>query len=117
MRRFAGNSHRFLGFAWLLGLLDAPLGAAAETGAEARLPRCALLTRRGGMLSRSLFGCHRPTLARSLSFEGETKMSKGERHGNRETKKPKKDKIKTNAAAPSQKIASGQVSFSPGKKK
>jgi len=44
-------------------------------------------------------------------------MSKGERHGNRETKKPKKEKIKTIAAAPSLKSGSGQVSFSPGKKK
>ena len=30
-------------------------------------------------------------------------MAKGEQHSNRETKKPKKEKIKTIAAAPSQK--------------
>jgi len=42
-------------------------------------------------------------------------MSKGERHGNREQKKPKKEKIKVIAAAPSQK--GGAPSFTPGKKK
>ncbi|WP_420968659.1 hypothetical protein [Bradyrhizobium sp. B120] len=42
-------------------------------------------------------------------------MSKGERHGNRETKKPKKEKIKVIAAAPS--LKGGQPSFTPGKKK
>jgi hypothetical protein len=35
--------------------------------------------------------------------QGETAMSKGEQRSNRETKKPKKEKIKTIAAAPSQK--------------
>ncbi|MGF6308449.1 hypothetical protein ABIB82_003446 [Bradyrhizobium sp. i1.8.4] len=44
-------------------------------------------------------------------------MSKGERHGNRESKKPKKEKVKVIAAAPSQKGGSGQPSFTPGKKK
>lgn len=48
-------------------------------------------------------------------LEMETDMSKGERHGNREVKKPKKEKIKVIAAAPSQK--GGQPSFAPGKKK
>jgi hypothetical protein len=48
----------------------------------------------------------------------ETDMSKGERHGNRESKKPKKEKVKVIAAAPSQKGgSSGQPSFAPGKKK
>jgi hypothetical protein len=42
-------------------------------------------------------------------------MSKGERHGNRATKKPKKEKIKVIAAAPSQK--GGQPTFTPAKKK
>ena len=44
-------------------------------------------------------------------------MAKGEQKGNRETKKPKKEKIKIIAAAPSQKTAGWQPSFSPGKKK
>ena len=44
-------------------------------------------------------------------------MAKGEQRGNREVKKPKKEKIKTIAAAPSQKTAAWQPSFAPGKKK
>jgi hypothetical protein len=47
----------------------------------------------------------------------ETDMAKGEQKGNREAKKPKKEKIKTIAAAPSQKTASWQPSFATGKKK
>jgi hypothetical protein len=47
----------------------------------------------------------------------ETGMAKGEQKGNREAKKPKKEKIKTIAAAPSQKTASWQPSFASGKKK
>jgi len=35
--------------------------------------------------------------------QGETAMAKGEQRSNREAKKPKKEKIKTIAAAPSQK--------------
>ena len=117
MRRFAPNSHCFLGFPGSAGcLLSGCPGAAAATAARARLPCCALLPRRCGMLSRSLFGYHRPTLGDHCRVK-EIEMSKGERHGNRETKKPKKDKIKTNAAAPSQKTGSGQIAFSPGKKK
>ena len=42
-------------------------------------------------------------------------MAKGEQKGNREAKKPKKSKIKTIAAAPSQK--SYQPDFASGKKK
>jgi hypothetical protein len=44
-------------------------------------------------------------------------MAKGEQRGNREAKKPKKEKIKTIAAAPSQKAAGWQPSFASGKKK
>jgi hypothetical protein len=44
-------------------------------------------------------------------------MAKGEQKGNREAKKPKKEKIKTIAAAPSQKTASWQPNFASGKKK
>jgi hypothetical protein len=46
-------------------------------------------------------------------------MAKGEQKGNRESKKPKKEKIKTIAAAPSQKgMAAGwQPTFGSGKKK
>jgi len=44
-------------------------------------------------------------------------MAKGEQRGNREVKKPKKPKIKTIAAAPSQKSVSWQPDFASGKKK
>ena len=47
----------------------------------------------------------------------ESDMAKGEQKGNREAKKPKKEKIKTIAAAPSQKTAGWQPSFGSGKKK
>jgi hypothetical protein len=47
----------------------------------------------------------------------EIEMAKGEQKGNRESKKPKKEKIKTIAAAPSQKTAGWQPSFGSGKKK
>ena len=45
-------------------------------------------------------------------------MAKGEQRSNREKKKPKKEKIKTIAAAPSQKGTSGwQPMLGSGKKK
>jgi len=44
-------------------------------------------------------------------------MAKGEQRGNREAKKPKKQKIKVIAAAPSQKAAAWQPSFTSGRKK
>jgi hypothetical protein len=44
-------------------------------------------------------------------------MAKGEQRGNREAKKPKKEKIKTIAAAPSQKAAGWQPGVASGKKK
>ena len=46
-------------------------------------------------------------------------MAKGEQKGNRESKKPKKEKVKTIAAAPSQKGAAavGQPNIGSGKKK
>jgi hypothetical protein len=47
----------------------------------------------------------------------ETDMAKGEQRGNREAKKPKKQKIKTIAAAPSQKTAGWQPGLASGKKK
>jgi hypothetical protein len=43
--------------------------------------------------------------------------SKGERRGTREAKKPKKEKIKVIAAAPSQKAANWQPGFAQAKKK
>ena len=50
--------------------------------------------------------------------QGETAMAKGEQRSNRETKKPKKDKIKTIAAAPSQKgVGSLQSGVGSTKKK
>jgi hypothetical protein len=49
----------------------------------------------------------------------EIDMGKGEQKGNRESKKPKKEKVKTIAAAPSQKGAAAgwQPTFGSGKKK
>ena len=44
-------------------------------------------------------------------------MAKGEQKGNREAKKPKKQKIKTIAAAPSQKTVEWRPSFGADKKK
>lgn len=44
-------------------------------------------------------------------------MAKGEQKNNRETKKPKKEKVKTIAAAPSLKTASWQPGAASGKKK
>jgi hypothetical protein len=46
-------------------------------------------------------------------------MAKGEQKGNRESKKPKKEKVKTIAAAPSQKGATAgwRPTFGSGKKK
>ena len=57
------------------------------------------------------------SLNASSSNLKENSMAKGEQKGNRESKKPKKEKIKTIAAAPSQKAAGWQPSFGPGKKK
>jgi hypothetical protein len=51
-------------------------------------------------------------------LQGETGMAKGEQKNNREAKKPKKEKIKTIAAAPSQKgVGSLQPAFGSNKKK
>ena len=44
-------------------------------------------------------------------------MAKGQQRSNRETKKPKKDKSKVIAAAPTRKEAGWQPDFGPGKKK
>lgn len=44
-------------------------------------------------------------------------MAKGEQRSNRETKKPKKEKIKTIAAAPSQKTAEWRPAIGTDKKK
>ncbi|WP_426410223.1 hypothetical protein [Bradyrhizobium ganzhouense] len=64
-------------------------------------------------------GCVLPSVELS-EFETpeETKiMAKGQQRSNREAKKPKKDKAKTIAAAPSRKDAAWQPDFGPGKKK
>jgi hypothetical protein len=53
----------------------------------------------------------------SVAQRKEDDMAKGEQKGNREVKKPKKQQIKTIAAAPSQKTAGWQPSFASGKKK
>lgn len=52
-----------------------------------------------------------------LEKQEETAMAKGQQRGNREAKKPKKEKIKVIAAAPSQKAAGWQPSLMPGRKK
>ena len=52
-----------------------------------------------------------------LENQQESDMSKGERRGNREVKKPKKEKIKVIAAAPSQKTGGWQPTLGSGKKK
>ncbi len=44
-------------------------------------------------------------------------MASGEQRGNREAKKPKKPKVKTIAAAPSQKTGGWQPNVGSGKKK
>jgi hypothetical protein len=48
---------------------------------------------------------------------GEIDMAKGEQRSNREAKKPKKEKIKVIAAAPSQKTGGWQPTQNTGKKK
>ena len=47
----------------------------------------------------------------------ESGMAKGQQRSNREAKKPKKDKSKVIAAAPSRKEAAWQPDFGPAKKK
>lgn len=47
----------------------------------------------------------------------ESDMAKGQQRSNREVKKPKKDKAKVIAAAPSRKEAAWQPDFGPAKKK
>jgi hypothetical protein len=47
---------------------------------------------------------------------GDDVMAKGQQRSNRETKKPKKDKIKTSAAAPSRKDAAWQPEIGQKKK-
>jgi len=52
-----------------------------------------------------------------LEKQEETALAKSQQRGNREAKKPKKEKVKVIAAAPSQKTATWQPSFMPGRKK
>jgi hypothetical protein len=54
---------------------------------------------------------------RASENPGVIDMAKGEQRGNREAKKPKKEKIKTIAAAPSQKVAGLKPAFGTDKKK
>ena len=56
-------------------------------------------------------------LSSVVSKPKETEMAKGQQKGNREVKKPKKEKIKVIAAAPSQKTAGWQPTLASGKKK
>jgi hypothetical protein len=55
--------------------------------------------------------------ALSPPIASEIDMAKGEQKNNREAKKPKKEKIKTIAAAPSQKAGGWQPTSNTGKKK
>jgi hypothetical protein len=57
-----------------------------------------------------------PSRHRTTSTTGRVDMPKGEQKGNREKKKPKKEKIKTIAAAPSQKSV-GSLQSGYGNKK
>lgn len=52
-----------------------------------------------------------------LEKQEETAMAKGQQRGNREAKKPKKEKIKVIAAAPSQKAVAWQPSLVSARKK
>ena len=65
------------------------------------------------------FGPKRAHAVDALSppIASEIDMAKGEQKSNREAKKPKKDKIKTIAAAPSQKTGGWQPTVNTGKKK
>jgi hypothetical protein len=47
----------------------------------------------------------------------EINMANGQERGNREAKKPKKEKVKVIAAAPSRKVTSWQPTLDIGKKK
>jgi hypothetical protein len=65
------------------------------------------------------FQWERAHAAKTLSppIASEIDMAKGEQKNNREAKKPKKEKIKTIAAAPSQKAGGWQPTSNTGKKK
>jgi hypothetical protein len=54
---------------------------------------------------------------RSISNPKEVYVAKGQQRGNREAKKPKKEKIKAIAAAPSRKVAALQPAFASAIKK
>lgn len=62
-------------------------------------------------------GVRANSVPRVVNNSKEIDMAKGQQKGNRETKKPKKEKVKVIAAAPSQKSAGWQPSFGDGKKK
>lgn len=66
-------------------------------------------TPRGRVLQRDEFD--------ELDAVKESDMAKGQQRGNREAKKPKKDKAKAIAAAPSRKEAAWQPDFGAAKKK
>jgi hypothetical protein len=65
----------------------------------------------------SLFGEKERTIPHKQVLREKIDMAKGEQRSNRETKKPKKEKIKTIAAAPSQKTGGWQPTQGTGKKK
>ena len=63
----------------------------------------------------AVFRCEEGACERRAA--GETDMAKGEQRSNREKKKPKKEKIKVIAAAPSQKTGGWQPNQGSDKKK
>jgi len=77
------------------------------------------IPRRSAPKQRLIAGLWKAMSARSAFTPSnqEVEMAKGEQRGNREAKKPKKEKIKVIAAAPSQKGAGWQPSLSSGKNK
>jgi hypothetical protein len=56
------------------------------------------------------------TSASSINLR-EVQVAKGQQRGNRETKKPKKEKIKVTAAAPSRTVAALRPAFASTTKK
>ncbi|WP_456620062.1 hypothetical protein [Bradyrhizobium sp. P5_C12] len=111
MRSFGGNSQRFLP----RHRRARRLWARYRRGAGVRLPnQCAF----DGIARPLKVICAPAALVGELEPPQETDvMAKGQQRSNRETKKPKKDKTKVIAAAPSRKEAGWQPDFGPAKKK
>src|ERR1700752_3524912 len=72
---------------------------------------------RSGHASESRYPARSTFSSDTTINSGEIDMAKGEQRGNREAKKPKKEKIKVIAAAPRQKTGSWQQTLGSGKKR